>query len=334
MGLLRRKGFWIAIVLCALIAAGLYWRRHRASKGPPENEPALAEVSRGSLELRFSETGEAAARQSVDIASKVSGRVLSLGVQEGTRVAAGEPLAVIQPGRSESEKYLPSTVSSPLSGVVMRWVKENSGGGASESNFAKVGDYVTGIFDSNNPTYLMTVADPRDMIVRMKISEMDILKLKDKMAVSVTVDALPGPAFSARIRLISPQAERDSGGLKVFRVEVGLDRPDPRLRPGMTARVDALLEKRDKALKMPLAALFEEAGESFVYLQETPEKSREAAVRTGLRTELEVELLDGLKEGDKVFTEKPKDAADPAKDAPGKPTGSGRRAVRRMLMSR
>jgi HlyD family secretion protein len=302
-------GKLLILVLVVALAGGFYVRKRRAKDAAkPEDDATVAAVSRGALEIRFTETGEIAAKNSVDVASKVSGRVIKLSVQEGSKVGAGQELAVIQPGRSETEKYLPSPVLAPIAGIVMRYVKETSGGSTTTSDLAKIGDYVTGLFDSTNPTYLLTVADLRELIVRMRISEMDVLKLKEKMPVTVTVDALPSSTVAAHVSLISPQAEKDSSGLKVFRVEVSLDKPDPRLKPGMTARVDALLEKKDSVIKMPLAALFEEAGETFAFVQSLLKKSRKTIVRAGLRTELEVEVAEGLKEGEKVLLEKPKDA--------------------------
>lgn len=316
---LRRRSVWIPLAVLLLVLGGWRIQRRRAAKSAqPEGGATTGKVTRGGLELRFSDTGDVAAKDSVDVASKVSGRVIELAVQEGSRVASGQKLAVIQPGRSETEKYLPSSVLAPITGTVMRFVRDN--GNSSSSDFAKVGDYVTGLFDSNSPTYLLTVADLRRMLVRMRISEMDVLKLKEGMPVSVSVDALPAARFTGRVSLISPQAERDNSGLKVFRVEVSLDVQDARLRPGMTSRVETLLEKRENVLKMPLAALFEEAGETFSYLQGA-KKPLKTPVKPGLRTETDVEVLSGLKEGDVVLTEKPKDA-DTAPEA-GRKGGAG-----------
>ncbi|HVE13117.1 MAG TPA: biotin/lipoyl-binding protein, partial [Elusimicrobiota bacterium] len=83
----------------------------RARPGAGAAAPApLEAVSRGDLELRFREVGDVAAKVSVNVASQASGRVVSLHAREGDLVAAGQRLAVVQPGRAQSERYLPSTV--------------------------------------------------------------------------------------------------------------------------------------------------------------------------------------------------------------------------------
>lgn len=305
MRLLKERRKTAAVVLAALLAAGWGLRRWRKGKEAP---PGVESVSRGDLELRFRESGDVGALIYNDVASKVSGRITALKVEEGREVKAGAPLAVIQPGRTGAEQYVPSTVAAPLSGVVMRFVPENTQQGAPK--FPRIGDYITGLFDSQTPTYLMTVADLSKLVVRLQISEMDILKLSPGMPVNVTVDALPGKTFEGKVHAIAPQAEKNSAGLKVFKVEVLLAAADAKLRPGMTARVDALLEQRKGVLKVPLGALFEEGGKTVVYVQ-AAEGPRKLEVQVGLRGEMEAEALkaEGLAEGAKLLTEKPAETA-------------------------
>jgi multidrug efflux pump subunit AcrA (membrane-fusion protein) len=189
----------------------------------------------------------------------------------------------------------------------MRYQRQGNNG--EPSALARVGDYVTGLVESNSPTYLLTVADLTKLVVRMKISEMDVLKLREGMAVDVTVDAVPGAAFPAKVSVISPQAEKDQNGIKSFRVDVALVKNDARLKPGMTARVDGLLESRRGVLKIPLSAVFEEHGKDVAYVGEAgaKEKPRKVSLKLGLRNETDAELLDGPKAGEKLLTEKPVD---------------------------
>ncbi|MFI5346284.1 MAG: efflux RND transporter periplasmic adaptor subunit [Elusimicrobiota bacterium] len=293
--------FW-TVVLAAAALGGWAWKKH-ASAAPPDAADA-AEVSRGDLEKHFVDSGEIAPKNYVDVASQVSGRVVSLAIDEGSRVRKGEELCVIQPGRSEAERYVATSVKAPIDGVVMRFQRQGSG---DQSSLARVGDYVTGLVESNAPTYLFTVADLTRLVVRMKISEMDVLKLHEGMDVKVTVDAIPDGTFPAKVSVVSPQAEKDSNGIKSFRVDVALIKNDPRLKPGMTARVDGLLESRRNVLKIPLSAVFEEKGKDVAYVGTAgdKEKPRKVALKLGLRNETDAELLDGPKAGVKLLTEKP-----------------------------
>jgi multidrug efflux pump subunit AcrA (membrane-fusion protein) len=298
----RSRRFW-AVLAAAGLLGGYVWKKHKAG-ADASDAAAPVEVSRGDLEKHFVDSGEIAPKNFVDVASQVSGRVTSLAVDEGARVRKGDALCVIQPGRSEAERYVPTTVKAPIDGVVMRYQKQ---GGTDPSALARLGDYVTGLVESNSPTYLMTVADLTKLVVRMKISEMDVLKLREGMDVKVTVDAIPAETFAARVSVISPQAEKDSNGIKSFRVDVAIGKNDPRLKPGMTARVDGLLEARHNVLKIPLSAVFEEDGKEIAYSAAAADKDkpRKIALKLGLRSETDAEVLEGPKPGEKLLTEKP-----------------------------
>jgi multidrug efflux pump subunit AcrA (membrane-fusion protein) len=298
------KSWKVWLVLGAAAAVGGWaWKKHKAA-GDASDAVAPVEVARGDLEKHFVDSGEIAPKNFVDVASQVSGRVVTMMVDEGGRVKKGDQLCVIQPGRSEAERYVPTSVKAPIDGVVMRYQRQ---GGNDPSALARTGDFVTGLVESNTPTYLLTVADLTKLVVRMKISEMDVLKLHAGMGVKVTVDAIPTETFAAKVSVVSPQAEKDSNGIKSFRVDVALEKNDPRLKPGMTARVDGLLEARKNVLKIPLSAVFEEGGKEIAYSGDPAdkEKPRKIPLKLGLRNETDAEVLDGPKPGEKLLTEKP-----------------------------
>ncbi len=297
----RGRSAVVFIVAVAVLLAGSFfgYRFYRKNHHEP---PPLESPARGDLEVRFKDSGDVAPKVFVDVASKVSGRIIELKVEEGELVRKGQPLAVIQPGRTESERYVPSTVLAPISGAVMRYVGQSGSG-----SFPRVGDYVTGLFDSQSPTTLVTVADLSRIVVKMQISEMDILKISPGMPVTVTVDAIEEKSFPARVSLISPQAEKSASGLKVFKVEVELAESEARLKPGMTARVDALLARKKGVLKVPLSAVFEEGGRPVVYREDPSGVPQRLGVELGLRSDLEAEVLgpESLSEKDRLRAEKP-----------------------------
>jgi len=295
--------FW-AVLSAALVLGGWAYKKHQAQDASDAAAPVS--VERGDLEKHFVDSGEIAPKNYVDVASQVSGRVVTMAVDEGSRVKKGDELCVIQPGRSEAERYVPTSVRAPIDGIVMRYQRQGSN---DPSTLARIGDYVTGLVESNSPTYLMTVADLSKLVVRMKISEMDVLKLHAGMAVKVTVDAIPNETLPAKVSVVSPQAEKDNNGIKSFRVDVALEKNDARLKPGMTARVDGLLDSRRSVLKIPLSAVFEENGKEIAYsgAPEDKEKPRKIPLKLGLRNETDAEVLEGPKPGQKLLTEKPVD---------------------------
>ncbi|MFI5349053.1 MAG: efflux RND transporter periplasmic adaptor subunit [Elusimicrobiota bacterium] len=293
----------IAAVAAIALLGAVGFKKYNGQKDPEGAAPVT--VDRGDIELHFVDSGELTPKVYVDIASKVSGRVIDMSVEEGARVKKGDKLCTIQPGRTEAEAYVPTSLQAPIPGVVMRY-QNRSANNPEEGKISKLGDYITGMMDSNTPTYILTVADLSKLVVKMKISEMDVLKLHEGMNVDVKVDALPAEKYPARVTLVAPQAEKDNNNLKNFKVEVTLLKLDSRLKPGMTARVDGLLDVRRKVLKLPLSAVFEEAGKEWVYVDAKP-KARRVELKLGLRSETDAELLSGPKEGEKLLTEKPAD---------------------------
>ena len=323
-GLLASKKMWIScLLLLALAAGGVFTYRFykkRQLERVQLDLSTLTKVERATLENKFQENGDIWPKKSLNIYSNVSGRVIELPVSDGQTVKAGQKLAVVQGGRTSAEKFLPSTVAAPIGGMLMRCPEESQGrgGGLGTKEFVKPDEYVTGRFDSQqSATCMMAIADLSSLIVKLSVNEVDILKFREHMPVTVTADALPEERFPGTVTVISRQAEeggRQSG--KVFRTEISLDRRDERLRVGMTGRVSAVMEKKENVLKTSLAGLFEEGGRAVAYLYVPNDRPRQVEFKPGLRTPLEVEVLGGLKEGDQIFTEKPVDFIPLSKDKP------------------
>lgn len=311
-GLLKRKTLWVTLLVAGALGGGgtytyRFYKKRQLDRFQLDMS-TLTKVSRGSLENKFEEMGEIAPKKCVNVASQVSGRVVELFVHEGQTVKMGQPLAVVQPG-NRGEKFLPSTIVAPVSGFLIRPVEEQQYG-SNVRKFVVLDDYVTGRQDNaQSPTLLMTIADMNALIVKLMVNEVDVLKFRVGMPVSVKVDSLPDQKFEGTVTMISSQAEESNrgwgGGGKSFRTEVTLKSKDERLRLGVTARVSTVIEKKENVLKMSLSGLFEEEEKTFAYLLVPNEKPREVKVKPGLRTPLDVEIVEGLKEGDQVFSERP-----------------------------
>jgi len=234
------------------------------------------------------------------VRSLVSGELKEVLAYEGDQVKKGQKLAMVQPGQSAADKFMPVEVLSPMDGTVFKCQGQ---GYNDEPQIKKVGERVSGS-NEYNPTCIMQVADMGKMIVKLQVSESDVAKLKKNMPVSITIDAL-NKTLSGRVASISPNAQRNRMNIKSFPVEIEVNEKVS-LLPGMTARVSAVLETKKNVLVMPLSGLFEERGMNFVYLYDpNTNKAKKVNVICGVRNEMEVEIKSGLKEGDKVYTDKP-----------------------------
>jgi len=210
-------------------------------------------------------------------------------------------------------------VTAPLNGVVIK-------------KGVELGDTITsGVSSFSAGTVVFTVADLASLIVRVNLNEVDIAKVRVGQPVRISLDAYPQRAFTGKVRFVAPAADLVEK-IKVFKVEVALDELTESFRTGMSANVEILGEKRDKAVSVPLEALQRRNGQTVVYRlkPDLPPKDLAKAkegltgrgkfiwladhwqeyfdvvqVSAGIATLERVEILAGLKAGDQVSLEDP-----------------------------
>lgn len=132
----------------------------------------------------------------------------------------------------------------------------------SEQRKPQVGDQVW----SNQP--LLILPDVSKMVVETKVRETDIHKVADNQRVAIRVDAYPELRLTGAVSLVGTlaQEERERRGVKFFSITVRVNESDPRLRPGMTARVEVQVEERPRATFVPLEAVVERDGRSLCFV--------------------------------------------------------------------
>lgn len=160
------------------------------------------------------------------------------------------------------------------------------------------------------------IPDLSEMRIELKLEEVDRGKIKLGQQIRMRVDAVPDKEFTADLDWISPIAALQYRGMgmseKSFPARATLKSLDPRLRPGMSATAEIIIESVPKALLVPVRASFMQAGKPAVWVQ----KGQEFQVRqleVGKRNDTDMIVLKGLKEGEMVAMENPAEAAKRAK---------------------
>lgn len=160
------------------------------------------------------------------------------------------------------------------------------------------------------------IPDLSSMRIELKLEEVERGRSQLGQKVRVHVDAIADQEFPAELDWISPIAtlnfSRFTSPEKNFPAYATLGRLDPRLRPGMSATAEIIIESQLKALLVPVRASFVNNGKPAVYVQ----KGQTFAIRqveVGKRNENDIVILSGLKEGDIVALENPLEAAKRAK---------------------
>lgn len=181
----------------------------------------------------------------------------------------------------------------------------------SERRKVQVGDQVW----PNQP--LIVLPDLSQMVVETEVRETDIYKVEKNQKVVISVDAYPELRLEGEVTLIGTLAQEEQGGRpgKYFRVTIGIRQVDPRLRPGMTARVELLVEKLEKARYVPLEAVFERGGRLYCWVLRNG-KPRIQEVLVGPSNENHVVIEAGLEAGEKVLLRDPTAEVRPDDDSP------------------
>jgi multidrug efflux pump subunit AcrA (membrane-fusion protein) len=222
--------------------------------------------------------GTLVGEQQVTVMPKVAGRVTEITKPEGSYVNAGDPILYIVndiPGMD----YKAGPVTSPISGVVG---KVNVEVGQSAAPGMPVA----------------TVASYSDRIrVRAAVSDADLPYVKDGSSADISISALPDQVFSGRVTQISPMVDAAS---RSATVEVTLSNNQHKLVPGMTASMRLVVEHREHVVAVPLSALFATDRTKAVTIDGTTARFR--TIQTGLEGDALVEIVSGIKPGDKVAT--------------------------------
>ena len=151
-----------------------------------------------------------------------------------------------------------------------RTVTAPSSGSIVELN-AKVGATVTGGMimgesDTSGGKQCMQIADLSKMKVTVQVGEKDIAKIAVGQSANVTYPAFPDIVSQGTVTAIASVANSDSsygGGSVTFNVDILIEAPDARLKPGMTAEVSVVTEQLDDVVMVPTMALMTEDGEHY-----------------------------------------------------------------------
>jgi HlyD family secretion protein len=160
------------------------------------------------------------------------------------------------------------------------------------------------------------IPDLSEMRIELKMEEVDRGKLKLGQNLKIRVDAIPEKEFTASLDWISPIASLiyKGGGTseKSFPARATLQNLDPRLRPGMSATAEIIIERAPNVLLIPVRASFTQNGKPAVYV-EKGQQFQTRVITVGKRNEEDIIVTGGVKEGERVTLENPADAARRAK---------------------
>lgn len=167
----------------------------------------------------------------------------------------------------------------------------------------EVGSPVSSILNLGaNATLVMTLGDIERVFVRGKVDEADIGRVRLGQTAKITTESFPDKVFEGRVTQISPiGVEKDN--VTTFEVEVSIDNAAKELKANMTANAEIVLEQFPNSLLLPEAAIaFDAKRNASVNVVDVgaPTGRRKVDVKVGVGNGTRIQILGGLKAGDRV----------------------------------
>jgi len=374
----RKKPLFIAaIVLLHLIGASLYYFGVLVPAVSVDVTTISPFYPSQSMSL-LNASGYIVAQRKASVASKVTGRLVALMVEEGSKIKEGDVIARMENidvsavrdqvaanlnithatleqtradmdnARKEYERYKQLVTKDYVSrsdyeAVETRYRRAAQGVKAAEAvvhageaalknaeasldytlirapfdavvltKNADIGDIVTPIgAAANAKAAVVSIADMNSLQVEVDVSETSITTIRVGQPCDIQLDALPDTRFRGEVYAIVPTVDRSKATVLV---KVRFLDKDRRMLPDMSAKVSFLPRKlAPEEIKPRLAAarsaLIDRNGRAFAYLLEG-NRVRETPVRVGATFGDMVEILSGLKAGDRVVVTPPKGLKD------------------------
>jgi HlyD family secretion protein len=189
-----------------------------------------------------------------------------------------------------AEDVANATIRAPIRGTVL-------------SRDVEIGSPVSSILNLGaNATLVMTLGDITQVFVRGKVDEADIGRVRLGQQARIRVETFKDKAFNGRVTQISPMGvEKDN--VTNFEVRVSIDNPGKELKANMTANAEIVLEEHADSLIVPESAITYDAQKNaFAEVQAPGSKSgvKKIPVKVGVGNGTKIQILEGLKAGDKV----------------------------------
>lgn len=173
------------------------------------------------------------------------------------------------------------------------------------------GDPIVPLTSYQPGTEMATIADMSDLIFKGTVDEIDVGKLSAGMTTRIKVGALPTDVVIGKVSRIAPQAQQKEGAT-LFDVEIELE-PNAKitLRAGYSANADVIIREKKDVLVLPERLVtFEDGGKKTMVELPNPDPKAEpkkVEIKTGISDGLNIEVVSGLKKGDKVVERPPKE---------------------------
>ena len=224
--------------------------------------------------------GDVSSKSEVSTFPITSGKITQVRYDIGDKVNKNDIIAYVDPSKPGAN-YVASPVKAPVSGTII------------ECN-VHAGDTV-----SPN-TVIATIGSVTDIEIVVYVSEKYSKYLKNGLPAYLHLTAYPDEKFMTKITSVSPVVAKST---RTIKVSLELEKYDARIKPGMFASIDLVIQQRDNTIVVPKKALRTYNDEQCVFVINPATNTAERVIVTvGLTNDNEAQITSGLSAGQKVIT--------------------------------
>ena len=220
---------------------------------------------------------------------------------EKTKLQSKATVMQLQSALQETQRLMRETqVHSQISGIVTKKLLQE-------------GENATGLGQFGSGSTILRIEDRTHMRVKLAVNEIDVARLSIGMDAEVNVDALPNRTLMGTISKIAPAKQSVEGQTTLvgsdtvvkYEVEIMLKNVDPGLKSGMSAKCTMRVSNKKDVVFLPIEYTEKKGNDYFAYLpaanpKDPKLKPTAVPIKVGLVTGSRIEILSGLKVGDKV----------------------------------
>lgn len=205
-----------------------------------------------------------------------------------------EKFQLLEKGRIRvSNRNIDSLVKAPITGVIL-------------SQTVYEGDPVVPLTNFQPGTELCSMADMNKLLFKGTVDEIDVGKLEPGMPADIQIGALPDTSVEGRLERISPKARKE-GNATLFDIEISIEKVAGKsLRAGFSATAYVIIQERSDTLIIPERLVIFEGEKRSVEVKEAGSVFKKE-IKTGLSDSINIEILEGLEEGEKIVERPPRE---------------------------
>lgn len=321
-----------------LLSVGVYFLFFSEKQKDINLQPEIEIVTKGNIEIVVNGSGQIRAESQVDLKPQVAGDGLDIEqvlVENDQHVEKGTLIAVLD-NEDALKDLRDAELSLRAAEISYKEISEENDNKTKEETWKrdsaqisyekslnsynntlkKLEDYeiiapfdgiITGLDyeagDSISRDDILASMITKTMQAEISLNEIDAIKIKEGDSAVLTFNVLNEEIINGIVKKVDTIGEVSSGVVS-YGVVISFETENKFLKPGMSVEVDIMAEKAENVLMINSSAIMEDKnGNEFVMVLAANGKTEKKNIKTGLSDNVNIEIVSGLNEGDRIISE-------------------------------